>query len=105
MTFGLLFQLRLVCFLLGKIRVTGFFVMFFSPGLSVCFVVGWMNFERVWICGIASHSVFPASTSRGNRLYSTIPGFFLREKCLCEASLYSMRASLKKALFKKSPLK
>lgn len=24
MTFGLLFQLRLVCFLLGKIRVTGF---------------------------------------------------------------------------------
>lgn len=43
MTFGLLFQLRFLCFLLGKIRVTGFFVMLFFSSWFVCLFCGGMD--------------------------------------------------------------
>lgn len=43
MTFGLLFQLHFLCFLLGKIRVTGFFVMLCFSSWFVCLFCGGMD--------------------------------------------------------------
>lgn len=89
MTFGLLFQLHLVCFLLGKIKATIFLWCFFP---LVCLSVLWwdrMSFERVWICNmglILCSCLWVYLWVPGKQICATIPGFLWgKNACLRQA--------------------